>query len=187
MAPVWNGGPVKEYNPAAAAEAVTAAVATFASKRAGDPADKSVAWRGYALRLSEALKNWRPLFDPGFNPLAPTKFIPAAVPPVVNDTVANIQALILTPIEAAGSASNPALGPPVQIQKLQDYLRTLREAPRSGTPCSSPTSRRRRSTSPRRSSRESRRGRPGISRCPPPRWRGQSIHPQPHAPEGGVR
>jgi hypothetical protein len=130
MAPTWGGNKIKEYNPAAAAEAVTAAVLTFASPRANDPLDKSVPWRGYALRLSEGLKNWRPLFDPLFDPATPARFTAADVPPVVDTTINTIQSLVLSPIEAAGAAANPALGPPVQIQKLRDYLRTLREAPK---------------------------------------------------------
>ena len=97
----------------AMSDVVATGVVTFARSRAGDPSDKSIAWRGYAARLVEALKNWRPLFDPAFNALQPNVFLANLVPPPVEGVVAEAERRVLAPID--GTLMK------VDLQGLVDY------------------------------------------------------------------
>lgn len=90
----------------AMADAVATGVVAFATPRSRNRDDKSVAWRGTAAKLSEALKAWRGPFDPGFNPAAPTAFVPAAVPAVVNVVVAEAERQVLTPMDGTAGKIN---------------------------------------------------------------------------------
>lgn len=93
--------PEREAYAHAMTDAVATGIITFANRRAANPTDKSHPWRGYAARLTEALKAWRPLFDPGFNPAKPTAFLPAEVPQLVMDTVAEAEKRVLGPMDGA--------------------------------------------------------------------------------------
>jgi len=94
----------KEPYAYAMADAVSTGIITFASRRAASPLDKSVAWRGYAARLSDAVKHWRPLFDPTFTAFKPLGYSPAAIPKVIEDLAADADKRVLIPIyEANGT------------------------------------------------------------------------------------
>jgi len=117
MSPIQDLNIQKDYDVDAAVEAVTAALITFSERRAESREDKSIDWRGYGLRLSEALKNWRYLFDFGFNPLQPNSF-GGKVPPAVDNLIQRAQTALLGPLESNGS---------VQIEPLKAFLKTQRE------------------------------------------------------------
>lgn len=93
--------PEREAYAHAMTDAVATGIITFANRRAANPTDKSHPWRGYAARLTEALKAWRPLFDPGFNPAKPTAYLPAEVPQPVMDTVTEAEKRVLGPMDGA--------------------------------------------------------------------------------------
>jgi hypothetical protein len=128
MAPVKDKVRLKEYNETAAVEAVTAALVTFAGPRAEKLEDQSLPWRGYGLRLTEAFRNWRPLWDAGFNPLKPGANL-TPPPPVVNDLIQRAQVALLTPLDKVGSDGKPDLvAGRVNIEGLKDFLKQLRES-----------------------------------------------------------
>jgi hypothetical protein len=128
MAPSVDGNPVKGYNAATAVEAVAAGLKTFAGPRS-DPADHSLPWRQYSIRISEALKNWRPLFDPTFEPTQPNNFDASAVPPAVNDAIERIKTLILVPIEKVDFNNKPDPNARVDIPEMERFLDQLRSNP----------------------------------------------------------
>jgi hypothetical protein len=119
MSPIRGTDIQKDYDPEAVAEAITAALVTFAERRSGNKDDKTIDWRGYGLRLSEGLKNLRFMFDFGFNPLQPNNFN-GAVPPAIDNLVQRVQPALLAPLEAGG---------PVAIEQLKEFLKTQRERP----------------------------------------------------------
>jgi hypothetical protein len=119
MSPIRDGDIQKDYDVETAVEAATSGLITFAERRAGNKDDKSIDWRGYGLRLSESLKNWRYLFDFGFNPLQPNSFS-GTVPPAVENLVQRVQPALLNPIETGGN---------VDIESLKAFLKTQRERP----------------------------------------------------------
>jgi hypothetical protein len=129
MAPVYMGNPIKGYNPDAAVEAITAGLLTFAKPRT-NPADRSLPWRGYSARIGEALRKWRLLFDPLFNPLNPTVFNDREVPPKVNELIERVQSAILTPIDKVGIDGKPDPTATVDVQRLTEFLKQLRENPK---------------------------------------------------------
>lgn len=122
-----NMAPSKGYVPEVAADAVATGVIAFASKRSSNPADKSIAWRGYAGRMSEALKLWKGLFDGNFDPARPTAYDPTAVPKVVNDVAAAADRMVLMPIDKA----DPAVK--VDVEGLKGIRRDLRADPKKST------------------------------------------------------
>jgi hypothetical protein len=125
-----DGKPIKEYNAAAAVEAITAGLITFAEPR-GDPTDTSLHWRTYGLRLTEALNNWRYLFDPLFDPTRPRLFDDKTVPSIVNDLIQRARVAILEPLERVGPDGKPdPLSGRVQIDALRQYLQQLRANPK---------------------------------------------------------
>ena len=94
----------KEPYAYAMADAVATGIATFATRRAAAPLDKSLSWRNYGARISDGLKSWRPLFDPVYNPLKPTAFSAASVPKIVDDLQAEADKRVLVPMfEANGT------------------------------------------------------------------------------------
>jgi hypothetical protein len=107
----------KDYDVDTAVEAVTTALVTFAETRAAKPQDKTLDWRGYGLRLSEALKTWRLLFDIGYNPMRPNNFS-GTVPPAVDNLVQRAQTALLAPLENGNGR--------VAIEELRAYLKTQR-------------------------------------------------------------
>jgi hypothetical protein len=119
MSPIQDLNIQKDYDVDAAVEAVTAALVTFCERRAESREDKTIDWRGYGLRLSEALKNWRYLHDFGFNPLQPASFS-GKVPPQVDNLIQRAQTTLLGPLETGGA---------VQIEQLKDFLKTQRARP----------------------------------------------------------
>jgi hypothetical protein len=129
MAPVYMGNPIKGYNPDAAVEAITAGLLTFAKPRT-NPADRSLPWRGYSARIGEALRKWRLLFDPLFNPLNPTVFNDREVPSKVNELIERVQSAILTPIDKVGIDGKPDPTATVDVQRLTEFLKQLRENPK---------------------------------------------------------
>jgi hypothetical protein len=110
----------KDYDFDTAVEAATAGLITFVERRAAKSDDKSIDWRGYGLRLSEALKNWRMIHDFSFNPLAPNAFKGTAPPPIEN-LVQRAQTALLGPLEKEGT--------PVAIEQLRAFLKTQRDRP----------------------------------------------------------
>jgi len=132
MAPVSNGLPIKGFKADALVEAMTAGLITCVAPRV-DPADRSQPWRGLALRLSEAMKNWRPLFDPIYDPAVPNTFNPNAVPAEVNDFISRVQATVIAPLERTDATGKPDPNAKVDPAPLVTYLRGLRDNPkRSG-------------------------------------------------------
>jgi hypothetical protein len=137
MAPVTVGmsprRPVKEYNTEVAVEAVTAALITFASPRAANAADRTLPWRSYALRTAEALHNWRPLFDPDFDPTRPTKYNPELVPPLVNELYKEVLPNVLAPMDKVDVTGKPDVTATVRIEELRKRLAELRANPKRKT------------------------------------------------------
>jgi hypothetical protein len=129
MAPVYLGNPIKEYNPDAVVEAMAVGLINFAKPRT-NPTDRSLPWRGYSARLADAFRNWRPLFDPLFDPTRPTVFSPAATPARVNELIERAQAAILTPIDKVGLDGKPDLTATIDIQRMNDFVRDLRANPK---------------------------------------------------------
>jgi hypothetical protein len=80
----------------AMADAAATGIITFATRRAANPLDKTIPWRYYGARLSEALHGWPPLFDPAYNPARPIAAIPAPKP--VEDLVADADRRVLKPM-----------------------------------------------------------------------------------------
>jgi hypothetical protein len=120
--------PVKGYNNAGAVEAIAAGLVTFASPRS-DATDRSLPWRNYSYRLGEAFKNWRPLFDPIFDPTQPGNFDANAVPPVVNDLIARVQTMIIVPLEKVDINGKLDPNSAINIEGLKDFRDTLRNSP----------------------------------------------------------
>jgi hypothetical protein len=120
MSPLRDTDVRKDYDVDAAVEAVTTALVTFAETRAAKPEDKSLDWRGYGLRISEALKIWRLLFDIGFNPAQPNNFV-GTVPPAVDNLVQRAQTALLDPLDKGNGR--------VAIEDLRSYLKTQRARP----------------------------------------------------------
>jgi hypothetical protein len=123
MAPVWDGAPVKGFDPDTLAEAVTTGLITFATPRAVNAQDRSLPWRGYAVRINDAFKTWRPLFDPLFEPTQPGKFDTSKTPKVIADLITRTQTAILIPMEKEKGETN------IDLEPLKTYLRTLQEKP----------------------------------------------------------
>jgi hypothetical protein len=90
-------------------DAVLTGITTFATRRAASPLDKTLAWRSYGGRLSDALKGWRPLFDPAFNPAKPNVYSPASIPKVVEAIAAEAENRVLSPMYEAGTVNVNAL------------------------------------------------------------------------------
>lgn len=120
MSPLRDTDVRKDYEADSAVEAVTTALLTFAETRAAKPQDKSLDWRGYGLRLSEALKTWRLLFDVGFNPVQPNNFT-GRVEPAVDNLLQRAQTALLGPLEKGDGR--------VAIEELRAYLKTQRARP----------------------------------------------------------
>jgi hypothetical protein len=106
MAPVWEGAPLKNYNADAVALAVAKGVVNFASPRT-DPDNRELAWTGYALRMSEAMREWPPIFSFLFDPTKPPNpNDAAAAPAVVNDVITRAHNAVLIPLFAKGGRIN---------------------------------------------------------------------------------
>ncbi|MFO0825380.1 MAG: hypothetical protein U0792_20050 [Gemmataceae bacterium] len=133
MAPNRYSTPVKGFNGDAVAEAIASGLITFAAKRAPDPFDRSLPWRGYSIRINDAFKSWPPLFDPLYDPLAPKKAELKLMPKEITDSIARAQTLILIPMEKVDTSGKPDLSVRVDIEAMKAYLAQLQNNPkRSG-------------------------------------------------------
>ena len=111
MSPLSPPGPAKGYNADAVAEAVGMGLKAFAGPRAGNPSDKSIAWTVYGARLGEALRTWRGLFDPVFDPANINKANLALTPKSVEDVATAALTKIVAPIEKRDPSARVDLGP----------------------------------------------------------------------------
>lgn len=122
------GEPVKGYNADAAAEAVTAALVTFAGPRGRNPLDNSLPWRGYGLRLSDAIKNWGQMFDFSYNPVKAGAYNPDSAPAPIAALFRRAQIALFAPLEKLGIDGKPDLvGGRVDIEDLKLFLKAQRE------------------------------------------------------------
>ena len=138
MAPVFEqnkGGfaPVKGYNADVAAEAILTGLVTFAKPRAGNAFDRSLPWRSYAIRLAGGIRDWRPLFDPDFDPTQPNRFAQQLVPPSVDELLKEVVPKVLAPMDKVDSAGKPDIAAKVDIEGLQRRLADLRARPNRKT------------------------------------------------------
>jgi hypothetical protein len=99
MSPHAPPGAAKGYNADTAAEAVAVGLRSFAGPRSGNPLDRSIAWKVYSARLSDALRTWRGLFDNTFDPANPAKFDSTFTPDSVNKVVNTGLSKVLGPID----------------------------------------------------------------------------------------
>lgn len=129
MAPLANRLPLKGFNPETLVEALTAGLITTISPRA-EATDRSLPWRGYAARLAEGIRNWRPLFDPVFDPANPGTYAPERVPPVVNDFISRVQVNVIAPLERLDATGKSDLNVRLDSGPLVAYLRSLRDNPK---------------------------------------------------------
>ena len=129
MAPIWERAPVKNFNADAAAEAVAAGIITFATPRSTSATDRSIPWVRYSLRMSEALKGWRPLFDFLFDPAKPNAANVNAAPPLLADLIDRAQTSILTPMSKTDPA-RPDQAPPVNVERVQTFLKSRQDDPK---------------------------------------------------------
>ncbi|HEY1191339.1 MAG TPA: hypothetical protein VGE74_27135 [Gemmata sp.] len=133
MAPVEPRGdrikPLK-YNADAALEAINAGLITFASPRARDAFDIQLPWRSYALRIAEALRNWRMLLDPDFEVTRPNTYDPSRVPKSVEEFYKDVVPKVLAPMDRVDAAGKPDVGSAVRIEDLRSRLTTVRANPK---------------------------------------------------------
>jgi hypothetical protein len=134
MAPMqWQGtqtAAVRTYNADVAVEAIMQALATFAGQRAANPFDRSLPWRGYSLRIAEALLRWQQLFDPNFDKLQPNKASANLVPAVVKEMCKEVIPNILAKIEKVDGSGQPDPTATVKIGDLQMRLDAMRQNPK---------------------------------------------------------
>lgn len=83
-------------------DAILTGLVTFGTPRAAKVDDKSLPWRGYGMRLNEALVTWQRLFDANYNPLQPAAAAANQAPPVVAALIKEAQGRLLEPIEGTG-------------------------------------------------------------------------------------
>lgn len=137
MAPVEEKGgryiADKAYNADVAAEAVLTALATFAKPRASNAFDRSLPWRSYALRTAEGLRNWRPLFDPEYDILQPTKYDPKMIPPTVEELYSKVIPKVLAPMDKVDGSGKPDATARVDIEWLLGRLAEARVRPNRNT------------------------------------------------------
>jgi hypothetical protein len=138
MAPVaeqLKGGValVKGYNADVAVEAILTAMVNFAGPRAANQYDRSLAWRSYATRLAEAMRNWRPLFDPDYEITQPNKFEPKLVPPSVEEMYKFVVPNILAKMDKVDNSGKPDIGATVNIQGLRERLDAMTKRPNRKT------------------------------------------------------
>lgn len=115
MAPPKGGAAGKQYG-AAMADVVATGVITWATPRAANPADKSLPWKGTAMRMDDALKTWQGVFDPIYDPAQP-KITPALVPAPVAQVAREVTDKILEPMNVTTRA--------VGVTQLQAFQRDV--------------------------------------------------------------
>ncbi len=132
MSPNPNGAPIKGFNPDAVAEAVANGLITFAGPRS-DPSDRSLPWRGYSMRISDAFRIWPLLFDPLFDPIQIKRFDASSGPKIINDLVARAQTSLLTPLDKVDASGKPDPASRPDIEGMRAFLKQIRDNPkRSG-------------------------------------------------------
>ncbi len=122
-----------KYNADAAVEAVTFALVTFARPRAEDAFDRKLPWRSYSLRIAEAIRNWRPLFDPDFDITLPNKFAAALVPVPLEELFKEVIPKILAPMDKVDGLGKPDAASRVDIEWLETRLTGIRNNPKRST------------------------------------------------------
>jgi hypothetical protein len=125
--------PAKGYNADVAVEAVVAGMITFATPRAANVTDRSLPWRSYALRMAEALRNWRPMFDPDFDVLQPTKYDASRIPPSLEEFFNEVVPKVLAPIEKVDFSGKADSTAQVKIEVVRDRLKKFRANPMRST------------------------------------------------------
>jgi hypothetical protein len=123
-----NMAPTKGYAADAAADVVATGVIKFAAPRAADPADRSIPWRTYAVRMAEALRGWKPLFDPLYDPARPAAYNQAAVPKPVAEVADEAVRLVLAPMDTASPAAAR-----INIEGLTAVRQRIRDNPKRST------------------------------------------------------
>jgi hypothetical protein len=121
--------PAKGYNADIAIEAVANALYTWAAPRAANPGDRTLPWRTYSLRLAEALRGWRPLFDPGFDVLQPNKFDPTHVPKALEEMYKEVVPKVLAQIDKVTFEGKPDTTVTVEADLLRQRARAMRDNP----------------------------------------------------------
>lgn len=86
----------------AMADAIAAGLVTFATPKAARAEDKTIPWRGYAARLTEALKTWQGLFDTNYNPAQPSAESVKQAPAVAAALAGEAVRKVLDPVDGAG-------------------------------------------------------------------------------------
>jgi hypothetical protein len=122
--------PAKGFNADVAVEAIAAGLNTFATPRAANVNDRSLPWRAYSLRLAEALRAWRPMFDPDWEPAAPAKFDASRVPPEFEELYKDVVPKVLAPIEKVDSAGKADSTAEVKVVELRERVKALRSSPK---------------------------------------------------------
>ena len=79
--------------------------------------------------------NWRPLFDPDYDPAQPTKFSPGAVPAPVQELYQEVIPKVLAPMDRVDASGKPDVGAAgqVDILWLKKRLDGLRAKPKRNT------------------------------------------------------
>jgi hypothetical protein len=126
--------PIKDYNADVAAEAAMAGLVTFARPRAANAFDNSLPWRRYAAELGGAIRDWRPLFDPDYEPLVNVnRFNAALVPPPIEALNRDIVPIVLAPMDKTDNTGKPDPSVRVNIEVLQQKLGESRARPKRNT------------------------------------------------------
>jgi hypothetical protein len=112
----------EKYNADLAVEAVIQGLVTFAAPKVVNPNDNSLPWRQYALRIADAIMNWRPLFDPDAAFPQPGKFNDKLVPPSVEEMAKFVIPKVLAPMEQGGGAR-------IDVPELRARLAALQQNP----------------------------------------------------------
>lgn len=100
----------------AMADAVATGLIGFASPKFSKAEDKSIAWRGYAGRLADALQLWQALYDANYSPQNPAAAAPDQTPAVVKTLASEATRRLLGPMES---------GNPPDLNGFRQYLDTV--------------------------------------------------------------
>lgn len=100
----------------AMADAVATGLVGFASSKFSKAEDKSIAWRGYAGRLADALQLWQAVYDANYSPANPAAVTTDQTPAVVKTLASEAGRRLLGPMEA---------GNPPDLNGFRQYLDTV--------------------------------------------------------------
>lgn len=114
---------LKGFNAEVVVEALCASLVTFASPRAARVDDRTLPWRSYAGRIADAMRTYRLVFDPNFDPLQPNRAVPT-VPPAVDEFVRDVTPRVLAPMDKTDVGSR------VEIEALRKRLQDIRANPK---------------------------------------------------------